>query len=251
MTGAQRIEAAIRSPKTPGPALVAYVTAGYPSLEAFPAVLDAACAVADVVEIGIPFSDPMADGVTLQAAARVAIAGGFKLKWLRELLQSCGPSTTPLLVMSYTNPLMQYGYPRLVADFPVDGWIVPDLPLEEAGELRGLATAHGQALVQLVAPNTPPARIAELAHASSGFLYAVTVTGITGAAMGADVNDYLRRVKAVSPLPVCAGFGVRTRDTVRRLGEAADGVIVGTALMDALSKGEDVTAFLRGLREDT
>lgn len=252
MTGAERISAALMRPKQGPTALVAYLTAGWPTRDGFRELLDRVAEVADVVEIGVPFSDPMADGVTLQRTAREALAGGVTLKWITDLLAQRGQNATPTLLMGYTNPFLQFGWAELATACgpALDGLIVPDLPLEESGACDRVASEHGLGMVRLVAPNTPDERLARLIGASSGFLYAVTVNGITGSAVG-DVGATLERVATAAKgrgLPVCAGFGVRTQQDVLRLGQHVDGVIVGTALADAIARGDDPISYLRGLR---
>jgi tryptophan synthase alpha chain len=158
------------------------------------------------------------------------------------------------VMMSYLNPLLQFGFDNLArraAGAGVCGFIVPDLPLEESAELREPLEAQGLALVQLVTPATPEARLRNLAKASRGFLYAVTVTGTTGggSALPPNLADYLDRVAAASPLPVCAGFGIRSAQDVAAVGRHAAGAIVGSALVEVLERGEDPAAFLRELGE--
>jgi tryptophan synthase alpha chain len=212
------------------------------------------CQAADAVEIGVPFSDPMADGVTIQRASRAAIERGVTLRWIfTELARRDFELASPVLLMTYLNPLLAYGYEALAAraaEVGVAGFIVPDLPYEERGPLAAALDPHGLALVQLVTPATPAERLRMICAGSQGFVYAVTKTGITGA--GAKLPDelatYLDTVKAASPLPVCAGFGVRDATHVRSIGAHADGVIVGSALVEALERGEDAEAFLKTLR---
>ena len=236
------------------PALVGFVTAGFPNRESFARQLAAVAEVADVVEIGVPFSDPMADGLTIQRSSRVALEQGVTLAWILEALTALSPRPrAPLVLMSYLNPLLAHGLRRLPAEARaagVSGFIVPDLPWEESAELRAALTREGLALVQLVTPLTPAARLAMLARQSQGFVYAVTATGTTGreVAIPDDVLDYLDRVRAVSELPVCAGFGIRHAAQVERLAGHADGVIVGSALVDVIGQGGDPAAFLEGLR---
>ena len=250
----QQISAAIEGAARQGAvALVPYITAGYPDKNRFTATLRAVASVADVVEVGVPFSDPMADGVTIQRASHAAIAAGVSLRWILEQLRGAGDMPAPVVLMSYLNPLLAYGYEKLAAaavEANVSGFIVPDLPLEESAPLREPQEKHGLALIQLVTPATPEARMRSLCEASRGFVYAVTVTGITGGAraQAADVTAYLDRVKGVSRLPVCAGFGVRTPEHVRTLGGHADGVIVGSALVEHLEAGHDPVQFLKSLR---
>jgi tryptophan synthase alpha chain len=244
----------IQSAKANGrPALVAYITAGFPQRETFLQQLAAVANAADVVEIGVPFTDPMADGTTIQRSSRAALANGVSLQWILSELSGSRPKLrAPLLLMSYLNPLLAYGLDRLPADAAragVSGFIIPDLPFEECADVRGALAARGLALVQFVTPVTPTERIQMLTAASSGFVYAVTMTGTTGksVAVPAEVLEYLARVKRSSPLPVCAGFGIRNREQIELLAPHVDGVIVGSALVEVLERGADPAAFLRGL----
>ncbi len=252
-----QISAAIRGAREQGrPALLPFITAGYPQPGAFIELLAAVSAAGEVVEVGVPFSDPMADGVTIQRASRAAIAAGVSLRWILEQLRAAragGRAFAPLVLMSYLNPLYRYGYARLASDAAaagVGGFIVPDLPLEEGGEFRAALAAEGLGQVQLVTPTTDQRRLAEICAASRGFVYAVTTTGVTGGgkALPAALAAYLERVRSVSPLPVCAGFGIRDAAQVRLVGEHADGAIVGSALVEQLEAGGDPAAFLQGLR---
>ena len=235
------------------PALVAYITAGFPEPSEFLQVLKSVSSASDAVEIGVPFSDPMADGVTIQRSSERAIEKGVSLTWiLDELERRDFELTAPVLLMSYLNPLLAFGYAALArraADVGVGGFIVPDLPYEERAPLAAALDALGLALVQMVTPATPPGRLRRLCAASQGFVYAVTRTGVTGdAALPPETAEYLSAVKAASPLPVCAGFGVRRADQVALLGKHADGVIVGSALVEVLERGADPAVFLRSLR---
>jgi tryptophan synthase alpha chain len=255
MAARDSITETIRNAKAKGrPALVAYLTAGFPRRETFLDQLNAVAAAADVVEVGVPFTDPMADGTTIQRSSRVALEQGVSLKWiLAELARRKPVSDSPILLMSYLNPLLAYGLQQLPQDAAragVAGFIVPDLPYEESNDLRNALDAHGLALVQFVTPVTPPERVKMLTQGSGGFIYAVTMTGTTGknVAVPQDALDYFARVKEVSPVPVCAGFGIRSREQVERLAPFVDGVIVGSALVEVLERGEDPAAFLRGLR---
>lgn len=236
------------------PALIGFLTAGFPDRAAFTRHLAAVAAAADVVEIGVPFSDPMADGVSIQRSSRVALEQGVTLAWILTTLTALPERPrTPMLLMSYLNPLLAYGIRRLPAAARmagIAGFIVPDLPWEECGELRESLSGEGLALVQMVTPVTPAARLSMLARESQGFVYAVTAAGTTGreVAIPDDVLAYLDRVRAAATLPVCAGFGIRNAAQVRRLAGHADGVIVGSALVDAIGRQDDVAAFLGGLR---
>jgi tryptophan synthase alpha chain len=249
-----RVSAALRRKASDRPSLVAFVTAGYPEPREFLHVLRAVAGAADAVEIGVPFSDPMADGVTIQRSSQHAIERGVSLSWiLEELGRRDYELPAPVLLMSYLNPLLAYGYEALAkraAEVGVSGFIVPDLPYEESAPLAAALAPHGLALVQLVTPATPAERLKRLCAASQGFVYAVTRTGITGgeSTLPADTADYLAAVKAASPLPVCAGFGVRRPDQVAVIGQHADGVIVGSALVEVLERGADPAAFLQSLR---
>ncbi|HWN07419.1 MAG TPA: tryptophan synthase subunit alpha [Steroidobacteraceae bacterium] len=236
------------------PAIVAYLTAGYPAKAGFIHTLRAVARAADVVEIGVPFSDPMADGTTIQRSSREALAQGVSLRWLLDALESSGPiAGAPLLLMSYCNPLLAFGLQRLPSAARragIQGFIVPDLPLEESVELREALKAEGIALVQFVAPTTPQQRRARLAAESEGFLYAVTMNGITGqdASLGPETLNYLSEVRAMAKIPVCAGFGIRSAVQVARLTPHVDGVIVGSALVELLGRGGDPDAWIRSLR---
>ena len=249
------ISEAIRNARASGrPALVGWVTAGFPQRETFIQQLSAVADASDVVEIGVPFTDPMADGATIQRASRAALAQGVSLKWILSELSGPRPKLrAPLLLMSYLNPLLAYGLDRLPEDAAragISGFIVPDLPFEECEDVRSALAARGIALVQLVTPVTPTERIQMLCAASSGFVYAVTMTGTTGKnfAVQEAVLEYFARVKRLSPLPVCAGFGIRSREQVDRLAPHVDGVVVASALVEMWERGEDPAAFLRGLR---
>ncbi len=254
MTGAERIAWAIRARADgKGPALVAFLTAGYPARDRFRADLAAVAAHADVVEIGVPFTDPMADGVTIQRAAHAALLAGVTLSWILEELARDPRPTAPLLLMSYLNPLLAFGLHRLptaAARAGVAGFVVPDLPYEESEELRTALAGEGLALVQMVTPVTPQPRLRTLCGAASGFVYAVTRTGTTGrdVAVPPTVLRYLDDVRAASSLPVCAGFGIRSPQQIEVLRGHVDGVIVGSALVERLERGENVAAFLRSLR---
>src|SRR6185295_811970 len=231
------------------PALVAFVTAGYPEPRDFLKTLRAVAGAADAVEIGVPFSDPMADGVTIQRSSQHAIEKGVSLSWiLDELARRDFELPSPVLLMSYLNPLLAYGFAALAeraAKVGVSGFIVPDLPYEESAPFAAALNVHGLALVQMVTPATPAERLKHICGASQGFVYAVTRTGITGSesTLTPETASYLAAAKAASPLPVCAGFGVRRADQVKLIGKHADGAVV-----EVLERGEDPAAFLKALR---
>jgi tryptophan synthase alpha chain len=253
MPAHDRISAAIGAAVAQGrPALVGFLTAGFPTRADFRRNLAEVASVCDVVEIGVPFSDPMADGSTIQRASFAALGNGVTLPWILDELAGSERSV-PLLLMSYLNPLLAFGprqLPGAAAAAGVSGFIVPDLPFEESGDLKSALDGEGLALVQMVTPVTPPARLAMLCDSAQGFVYAVTMTGTTGksAEVPDAVLDYMDRVKRCSRVPVCAGFGIRSRAQVERFASHVDGVVVGSALVEALECGSDVRAFLRSLR---
>jgi tryptophan synthase alpha chain len=234
--------------------LVPFITAGYPEPAAFAATLQAIAEVGDVVELGVPFSDPMADGMTIQRSSFAAIENGVTLTWIFEQLDHLkGSVNAPLIMMSYLNPLLAFGYAKLASrarETGVCAFIVPDLPYEESAEIAAALEPEGVGLIQLVTPATPAERLQILAAATRGFLYAVTITGITGGDSGlpADLADYLDQVSAASSVPVCAGFGIRTAEDVVNVGKHAAGAIVGSALVEVLERGEDAAEFLRQIR---
>ncbi len=250
----ERIGAALTAANEDGrTGLVPFITAGYPDTVTFTSSLQAIADVGDVVELGVPFSDPMADGMTIQRSSFAAIENGVTLTWIFEQLdQVRGEIDAPLVMMSYLNPLLAFGYDRL-AEYAlrtgVCAFIVPDLPYEESAEISTALQAKGIGLIQLVTPATPADRLQVLAAASRGFLYAVTVTGITGG--GSELPDnlasYLDNVASVSNLPVCAGFGIRTADDVSNVGKHVAGAIVGSAMIEVLERDEDPAKWLRGL----
>jgi tryptophan synthase alpha chain len=249
----EKVTAAIVTANEQGrTALVPFLTAGYPEPSGFAAMLNEIAAVADVIEIGVPFSDPMADGMTIQRSSFAAIRNGVTLKWIFEELQAANVGV-PLVMMSYVNPLLAFGFDALAEHAAATGvcaFIVPDLPFEESGELRSILEARGLGLIQMVTPATPPPRLKALAGASRGFVYAVTITGITGGSDGLPdtLAAYLDMVSSLTALPVCAGFGIRSAAHVRDVGRHAAGAIVGSALVEKLEQGEDAAMFLRALR---
>ncbi len=236
------------------PALVGFLTAGFPTRRGFRENLLAVAESCDVVEIGVPFSDPMADGSTIQRASFAALAEGVNLPWiLGELAALPRPLAAPMLLMSYLNPLLAFGLealPRAAREAGVAGFIVPDLPHEESGDLAAALEREGLALVQMVTPVTPDSRLAMLCAAAQGFVYAVTMTGTTGKSVEVpdEVLAYMDRVKRYSKVPVCAGFGIRSHKQVTRFAKHVDGVVVGSALVETLERGGDVRAFLGSLR---
>ena len=254
MSAHEKIGAAIAAANEAGrPGLVPFITAGYPEPSDFIATLKDVASVGDVVELGIPFSDPMADGMTIQRSSFVALQKGVSLKWIFDQLDSAqGDIDAPMVMMSYLNPLLAFGYDKLAERALAAGvyaFIVPDLPFEESDDIRAALEAKGLGLIQLVTPATPDDRLKMLCEASRGFVYAVTITGITGGDTGlpADLTGYLDKVASFSDIPVCAGFGIRSADDVAAVGQHAAGAIVGSVLVEVLEKGEDPKPFLRAL----
>ena len=253
MQAHERLTAAIQAANDNGrPALVPFLTAGYPEPKDFIDSLQAIAAVGDIVEVGIPFSDPMADGMTIQRSSFEALQKGVSLKWIFDELGKAKDINTPLVMMSYLNPLLAFGYDNLAQralETGVCGFIVPDLPFEESDDIRAALEEKGLGLIQLVTPATPEDRLKKLSDASRGFVYAVTITGITGGDSGLpdDLADYLDSVAAVSELPVCAGFGIREAKDVASVGKHAAGAIVGSALVEVLEQGGDPAVYLESL----
>jgi tryptophan synthase alpha chain len=241
--------------------LIVYLCAGDPDLAATERLVPAlAAAGADVIELGVPFSDPLADGPTIQLAAERALRSGTTLTGILDLVdrlrgQGCD---VPLVLMGYMNPIVRMGVDAFVArsaEVGVDGFIVPDLPLEEAETLGAAAAARGLALVLLAAPTTPPDRLRTIGSRTRGFLYFVSITGITGAraALPADLPARLDAVRAASKAPVAVGFGISTPEQARALAEHADGVVVGSALVAEIARSggkiDGPVAFVRSLAE--
>ena len=255
MKAHERIGAALTAANKAGrPALVPFITAGYPEPTDFISTLKAIAEVGDVVELGIPISDPMADGMTIQRSSFEALQKGVSLRWIFDQLDSAAAEiNAPLVMMSYLNPLLAFGYDALAERAlaaGVCGFIVPDLPLEESADIREALEAKGLGLVQLVTPATPDDRLQTLCDVSRGFVYAVTITGITGGGAGlpADLTEYLEKVSGMSNLPVCAGFGIREAQDVAAVGKHAAGAIVGSALVEVLERGDDPREYLGSLR---
>jgi tryptophan synthase alpha chain len=223
-------------------ALVTFVTAGDPDLDTSAEILAALPAAgADVIELGMPFTDPMADGPAIQRGNLRSLAGGTTLRHLLAMVSDFrkADAATPIVLMGYFNPILAFGPEAFAAAAKVagiDGCIVVDLPPEEAGELVPALSAHGLHLVRLATPTTDARRLPAVLDGASGFLYYVAVAGVTGAnsAAATDIADAVARLKAATPLPVAVGFGVRTPEQAAAIAVHADAVVVGSAIVDAI-----------------
>jgi len=261
VTGIERIARAFARAKAEGRlAVVIYLTVGYADLALTPLLLRAAIdGGADVLELGVPFSDPLADGATVQHASEIALANGVTLvTCLAEARSVVAECDVPALLMGYTNPFERYGYERFAHDAAtagVAGVIVPDLPAEESGAFDRALEPAGMARIDLYAPTTPEARLARLVPHARGFVYCVSLTGVTGArsALGSDVPSFVDRVRAHTSLPVALGFGIGEPSHVRALRGLVDGVVIGSAAIDVVTAASDrpaaLRAFVRGLAD--
>jgi tryptophan synthase alpha chain len=245
LSGVSRIGEAFARAKAAGrAAFIPYITVGHPDRETVAAVVPAlAAAGADIVELGVPFSDPLADGVVIQRSTQAALANGVTLDvCLADVraLRRAGV-TVPIVFLGYANPIVQKGeeaFAAACADAGVDGVIVVDLPPEEAGSLRAACDKHGVAVIAMLAPTSTEKRIAQVAVLATGFVYCVGLTGITGArdALAADLGAYLARVRAKVSVPIAVGFGISRPEHVASVGAMADGVAVGSALVKRLDE---------------
>jgi tryptophan synthase alpha chain len=224
-------------------ALVGYVMAGDPSLaETRRLVVEAERRGVDVIELGVPFSDPLADGPVIQRAGARALASGTSLPRVLELVATLRAEVRlPIVLFTYYNPVLAFGlksFARTAADAGADGLIVPDLPYEEAEPLRAEAEPAGLDMIQLVAPTSTPSRVKTIARVSRGFIYLVSLTGVTGErrALPSGLDAQVRTLRLVTTKPVCVGFGVSTPEQVAAVGKLADGVVVGSALVRTIEE---------------
>jgi tryptophan synthase alpha chain len=231
------------------PAFMPYFPLGFPTPEVSVDVIEAlARGGADLIEVGVPFSDPLADGPVVQQATQIALQQGMTVALALEAvaeLRRRGVSI-PLVLMGYYNPWLAYGLPRLAADAAtagVDGFIVPDLPPEEAADFEA-ALPEALPLVRMLAPTTPPERAARVLARARGFIYLVSVTGVTGARseLPPGLPELIARTRAEATVPVCVGFGIGTPEQARAVGELADGIIVGSACVRAIGEAADKVA---------
>lgn len=242
-----RIDARFNALRAQGRAgLITFIMAGDPDLEATARILPAiADAGADLIEIGMPFTDPMADGPTIQAAGLRALAAGATLRKTLALIEGFRRqnATTPVILMGYYNPIHSYGVEAFCADAAaagVDGLIIVDVPPEEDDELVGPARAEGLHFVRLVTPTSDGKRLPILLKTASGFLYYVSITGITGSAAPdlTRVANHFSLIRQQTQLPVVMGFGIRTAEQARAAAQISDGVVVGSAIIDAIAKAQ-------------
>ena len=240
----KRIEKKFAELKSKGEkALVAYITAGYPDLETTRELIPAlARAGVDILEVGVPFSDPTADGPVIQAASQAALKNGTTLPRVLDLVGELrGEVEIPLVLFSYYNPIFSMGgaaFAKRAAEAGVDGVLVVDLPAEEAGELRNQTDPAGIDFISLVAPTTGSDRVRKVVKAASGFIYYISVTGVTGT-RGPELDETRTNVdtiRALTKLPVVVGFGVSTPEQARQIGSMADGVVVGSAFVKLIGE---------------
>ena len=244
-------------------AIMPYFTLGYPDRATSLDVIEAIAPYSDLIEIGVPFSDPLADGPTIQRSTQIALENGTTtrdcLAMVREL--RARGVTVPFLLMGYYNPILAYGLEQYVADAAeagADGFIVPDLPPEEADDLLtavGATNDHNLALIHFLAPTSNPERIKKITAQAQGFIYLVSVAGVTGArqAVHSDLSAFVERVRAQTDTPLAVGFGISTPDQAASIGKMADGVIVGSALINAVNQADDkpqaAADFVKSLRD--
>lgn len=240
-------------------ALMPFVTVGYPTIEAtmevVPLLASSGC---DMVELGIPFSDPLADGATIQKASYYALQNGVTPQICLDVAgQLSRKVDIPLVFMTYFNPVLSYGLERFCdacAGSGVSGLIIPDLPPEEGSELESITGRRDLDLIYLLAPTSNDERIRIVAERSRGFIYLVSVTGVTGARdrLPVDLETFVARVRTIARQPLCVGFGIATPEQAKRVARIADGVIVGSRLIQLMEAGDnfipDVSNFLKGLR---
>ena len=247
-----------------------FLTAGYPAKEPFQDLLDTLCeGVADMLEIGMPFSDPLADGPVIQRSSHLALENGVDLEWILQQVRAFRErnTVTPVILMGYVNPLLSYGIEAFVKDAAqagADGFILPDIPLEEMVRIQPEAGRHGLALIGLATPTTSEERMRQLDRQLDGFIYTVLVTGVTGTSRDSDdaagseqrTFDFLKRVKAnVTRNPVMAGFGIREAKDALPLAPYVEGYIVGSELLRRLSELDfssdwkpELLAFVKSLK---
>ena len=242
-----RIERTFKDLKRKGEkALVAYFTAGFPCLDETPWILKKAVeAGVDILEVGVPFSDPTADGPTIQLASKKAIEGGTTLGGVLEMVASLRRELeVPIVLFSYYNPILAFGLGRFcqrAEEVGLDGLLVVDLPPEEASELSSHLRSNGIPLIRLVAPTTSQKRLKKILRGAEGFIYCISSTSVTGTSSPqlSDVTNQVSSIRALSRLPVVVGFGISTAEEGRKIASFCDGVVVGSALMRILGEYQD------------
>lgn len=263
MNGKERIAQAFKNAKeNQKAALMPYFTLGYPDLESSLDVIEAIADDADLLELGVPFSDPLADGPIVQMSTQVALENGTTAQKCLDMVKALRQKgvDTPAMMMGYYNPMLAYGLEAFVAEAAasgVDGFIVPDLPIEETEELIELTEKHGLALINFLAPTSNPERISRTAQASSGFIYLVAITGITGTkeAVADELSGLVEEIRSQTDIPIAVGFGINTPEAAGKMGEIADGVIVGSALVKTVTdaspeeRPEAARTFVKGLKD--
>ena len=239
-------------------ALIAYVTVGYPSIEAtlkvVPLLAECGC---DIIELGIPFSDPMADGATIQRASFKALENGVTTNLCLDIVKKISKKTSiPLIFMTYFNPIYKYGLAKFCYDCVaagVDGLIVPDLLPEEGDELGGFAAKSGVDLIYLLAPTSLEERIKLVADKSRGFIYLVSIAGVTGARneLPVDLGKFISQVKQIAKQPVCVGFGISTPEQAVQVAKTADGVIIGSKLIQLIETDDTAMTATQSFIKNT
>ena len=241
-------------------ALIAYLTVGYPTAEATLEIAQALVAGGcDMIELGIPFSDPLADGATIQRASQRALEAGITPQRCLEVAAELRKRVDiPLLFMGYYNPMLHYGLDKFCAasrSAGIDGFIVPDLPPDEGSEAEIVMKKHGLDLIYLVAPTSDTdKRLRFVAGRANGFIYVVSLKGVTGArsAVSNDLDKFISRVRRVTDKPLCVGFGISTPEQAQRIARLADGVIIGSRILDIIEKSKrpaaDVKSFIQAVR---
>ncbi|MBN2238291.1 MAG: tryptophan synthase subunit alpha [Dehalococcoidales bacterium] len=240
-------------------ALIAYVTTGYPdiesTLETVPLLAEKGC---DIIELGIPFSDPLADGVTIQNSSYHALMNGVTVETCLETAVKLREKIdTPLVFMTYYNPVYRYGiekFCKACADSGIDGLIIPDMPPEEGGDLEETAAKNGLDVIYLLAPTSNDERIRLVTEHSHGFVYLVSVTGVTGARsiLPSDLEAFIGKVRKVTDKPLCVGFGISTPEQAGAIGGKADGVIIGSRIIQYMESGnsaDELGSFISGVRK--
>lgn len=237
-------------------AFIPYMTAGFPdmkkSMENIKIISEAG---ADIIEVGIPFSDPVADGPTIQYSSNEALKNGASLSSILENLEEI-KNHTPLVIMSYLNPVLAYGLEQLFRDMKkigISGIIIPDIPVEESDEIISLSRKYDIPAVFLVAPTTPDERMKIIAEKSGGFIYCVSLTGTTGTrdSLSSHVIDFIRKVRKQTDKPLAVGFGISTTRQIEKLRNSVNGVIMGSRLIEAVKKRENLNSLVKKFKEAT